>query len=206
MQKVVTINLNGNAYQLDQQGYDALHAYLERAEAQLSGNPDKVEIMRDLEQSIAEKCLRYLGPGKSVVTTADVEQILREIGPVDSDSPTPPSGTTSETSSSPRRLYQIREGALVSGVCNGLAAYFNVDPTMVRVAFAIAAVVEMSAYDQPPILTIGLYVLLMFIVPYAKTSEERAAAQGASASLPFKLQHAVEKVKAKFDGLHHKTH
>ena len=95
---------------------------------------------------------------------------------------------------------------MVSGVANGLAAYFNVDPTIVRVAFVAAAVVEMANYDRPPMLAIGLYVLLVFLVPYAKTSEERAAAQGASAGLPYKLQNAVEKVKAKFDGLHHKAH
>jgi phage shock protein PspC (stress-responsive transcriptional regulator) len=206
MQKVITINLNGNAYQLDEHGYDALRAYLERAEAQLGSNPDKAEIVRDLEQSIAEKCMRHLGPGKSVVTMAEIEQILREIGPVDGDSASAPRGSASDAAPSPRRLYQIREGAIVSGVCNGLAAYFNIDPTIVRVAFVIAGVIEMTHYDQPPVLTIGLYVLLMFIVPYAKTSEERSAAQGASASLPYKLQHAVERVKATFDGLHHRTH
>ena len=68
MQKVITINLNGNAYQLDESGYDALRAYLNHADAQLGGNPDKAEIIRDLEQSIAEKCMRFLGPGKSVVS------------------------------------------------------------------------------------------------------------------------------------------
>jgi phage shock protein PspC (stress-responsive transcriptional regulator) len=204
MQKVITINLNGNAYQLDEHGYDALRAYLERAEAQLVGNPDKAEIIRDLEQAIAEKCLRHLGPGKSVVTTVDVDQILREVGPVDSETATPPHSGPSDAPP-PRRLYQIREGAMVSGVCNGLAAYFNVDPTIVRVAFVIAGVLEMTYYDNPPVLTIGLYVVLMFLVPYAKTSEERAAAQGASASLPYKLQNAVERVKATVGGLHHRT-
>jgi phage shock protein PspC (stress-responsive transcriptional regulator) len=204
MQKVITINLNGNAYQLDEHGYEALRAYLEHAEAQLGGNPDATEIIRDLEQSIAEKCLRLLGPGKSVVTTAEIAQILREIGPVESAGAPPPSAP-SEGAPQPKRLYQIREGAMVSGVANGLAAYFNVDPTIVRVAFVVAAVAEMMHYDRPPILSIGLYVLLMFIVPYAKTSEQRAAAQGASAGLPYKLQNAVEKVKAKIPGLHPRT-
>jgi phage shock protein PspC (stress-responsive transcriptional regulator) len=203
MQKVITINLNGNAFQLDEHGYDALRVYLEHAEAQLGGNPDASEIIRDLEQSVAEKCLRLLGPGKSVVTTAEITQILREIGPVESGGATSGHPTaTSAATPQPKRLYQIREGALVSGVANGLAAYFNIDPTIVRVAFVAAAVVEMANYDRPPLLTIGLYVLLVFLVPYAKTSEERAAAQGASATLPYKLQNAVEKVKAKFDGLH----
>ena len=89
MQKVITINLNGNAYQLDEDGYEALRAYLEHAEAQLGGNPDASEIVRDLEQSIAEKCQRLLGPGKSVVTTAEIEQMLREIGPVESSAAAP---------------------------------------------------------------------------------------------------------------------
>ena len=203
MQKVITINLNGNAYQLDEHGYEALRAYLEHAEAQLGGNPDAPEIIRDLEQSIAEKCLRLLGPGKTVVTTPEIAQILREIGPVESAAA--PQSPSSDAALQPKRLYQIREGAMVSGVANGLAAYFNIDPTIVRVAFVAAAVVEMMRYDRPPLLSIGLYVLLVFLVPYAKTSEQRAAAQGASASLPYKLQNAVEKVKARF-GLHQRAH
>ena len=89
MQKVITINLNGNAFQLDEHGYEALRAYLEHAEAQLGGNPDASEILRDLEQSIAEKCQRLLGPGKTVVTTAEIAQMLREIGPVDSSAGAP---------------------------------------------------------------------------------------------------------------------
>ena len=64
MQKVITINLNGNAYQLDQSGYESLRAYLEHADEQLGSNPDKTEIIRDLEQSIAEKCVRVARPGK----------------------------------------------------------------------------------------------------------------------------------------------
>ena len=141
MQKVITINLNGNSYQLDEHGYEALRAYLEHAEAQLGGNPDASEILRDVEQSVAEKCQRLLGPGKTVVTTLEIAQILREIGPVESgaapESTIPPSG-----SKPPRRVYQIREGALVSGVANGLAAYFDIDPTIVRVAFVAAAVLR----------------------------------------------------------------
>lgn len=207
MQKVITINLNGSAYQLDEAGYEALRTYLAHAEAQLGANPDALEIIRDLEQSIAEKCQRLLGPGKSLVTTAEVEQILRDVGPVENGP-----GTTQSSKAGPsaapqaKRLFQIREGAMLSGVANGLAAYFNIDPTIVRVGFVIAAIAELINYDRPPVLAIGLYFLLVFLVPYAKTSEERAAAQGASASLPYKLQEAVEKVKAKFEGLHHRAH
>jgi phage shock protein PspC (stress-responsive transcriptional regulator) len=207
MQKVITINLNGTAFQIDERGYDELRAYLDYGESQLSGNPDALEILRDLEQSVAEKCQRLLGPGKTVVTAPEIGQILREIGPVETAGSAAwfSAAAAANASAPPKRLYQIREGAMVSGVANGLAAYFNVDPTIVRVAFIALAFVEMLNYDRPPLFAIGLYVLLMFLVPYAKTSEQRAAAQGASAGLPYKLQNAVEKVKARFDGLHHKA-
>jgi phage shock protein PspC (stress-responsive transcriptional regulator) len=204
MQKVITINLNGNAYQLDETGYEALRAYLDQAGAQLTGNPDRAEIMRDLEQSVAEKCARFLGPGKTVVSALEVEQILREIGPVDSEAASP-QPTTAQPAAHPRRLYQIREGAMLSGVCNGLAAYFNLDPTIVRVAFVVSAVLEMAITDDPPWMTVMVYVLLVFLVPYAKTSEQLAAAQGTSEGIPYKVQEVVERVKAKFAGLHHKV-
>ena len=83
MQKVISINLNGNAYQLDETGYDALHQYLASAERALANNPDRVEIMADLEQAIADKCQKFLGPNKSVVTAAEVGQIVKEMGPID---------------------------------------------------------------------------------------------------------------------------
>jgi hypothetical protein len=83
MHKVIVINLNGHAYQVDEIGHDALRAYLDRAEAQLRGNPDLAEIMADLEQAIGEKCQRFLNPHKTVVSAAEVEQILAEMGPVD---------------------------------------------------------------------------------------------------------------------------
>ena len=39
-----------------------------------------------------------------------------------------------------KRLYRIRDGRVVAGVCVGLAAYFGVDPTLVRLAFALLTV------------------------------------------------------------------
>ena len=39
-----------------------------------------------------------------------------------------------------RRLYRIRDGRIVAGVCTGLAAYLRVDPTLVRLAFALLTI------------------------------------------------------------------
>ena len=94
MQKVISINLNGNAFQFEEGGYDALRDYLARADRELKDNPDRAEIMADLEQAIADKCQKYLGPHKSVVTSAEVAQVIAEMGPVSSGSATDGAGQT----------------------------------------------------------------------------------------------------------------
>lgn len=199
MQKVFGVNLNGNAYQVEEEGYGALQAYLARAESTLLANPDRSEILADLEQAIAEKCQRFLGPGKTVVTSAEIDRILTEMGPVESG--TPPAageGATGQQETAgdqkagaapgaAKRLYQIREGAMLSGVCNGLAAYFNLDVTLVRVAFVILALLTKGVW-------ILIYAVLSFVIPYAKTSEERAAAHGQ----PFTAKDLIDRAKTNF--------
>ncbi len=37
----------------------------------------------------------------------------------------------------PKKLYRIQDGKMVAGVCGGLAEYFNIDPTVVRVGWVI---------------------------------------------------------------------
>jgi phage shock protein PspC (stress-responsive transcriptional regulator) len=202
MQKVISVNLNGNAYQLDESGYDALHEYLASAERALAGNPDRVEIMADLEQAIADKCLKFLERHKSIVTAAEIAQIVKEMGPID---PAPgeagagPEGAAAHgaaavrTGPQPRRLYRIPSGAMIGGVCNGLAAYFGVDVALVRIGFVLAAFLTKGA-------AILAYVVMMFIVPEAKTPEEQAAAGG----LPFNAKDVIDRAKQQYaEGTRH---
>jgi phage shock protein C len=36
-----------------------------------------------------------------------------------------------------KRLYRATEGKMIAGVCAGVAEYFNIDPTVVRVVWAV---------------------------------------------------------------------
>jgi phage shock protein PspC (stress-responsive transcriptional regulator) len=194
MQRVISINLNGNAYQLDESGYDRLRDYLADAERQLKENPDRVEIMADLEQAIADKCGKYLGPTKTVVSASEVDQIVVEMGPVDNAagaaddhaaaSGKPGTGAGEQQAMPPRRLHRIPNGAMIAGVCNGLAAYFRIDVTMVRIAFVAAAILTKGA-------GIMAYVFMMFVVPEAKTAEAHAAAAGE----PLNAKDVIERAK-----------
>jgi phage shock protein PspC (stress-responsive transcriptional regulator) len=78
----------------------------------------------------------------------------------------------------------VREGALIAGVCSGLAAFFSVDVTVVRLIFVLLTVVSSGVVALA-------YVVLMFVVPEANTSEEQAAARG----MPFNAQELIDRVK-----------
>ena len=41
---------------------------------------------------------------------------------------------------SKKRLYRVEEGSKLFGVCGGIAEYFDLDPTIIRVVWAILSV------------------------------------------------------------------
>ena len=36
-----------------------------------------------------------------------------------------------------KRLYKIEQGKMISGVCGGVAEYFDIDPSLVRIGWAL---------------------------------------------------------------------
>ena len=57
----------------------------------------------------------------------------------------------------PRRLYRSRTDQMIGGVCGGLGAYFNIDPTLVRLIVVLMAVFGGSG--------VLIYLILWIIVP-----------------------------------------
>lgn len=56
-----------------------------------------------------------------------------------------------------KRLYRINEGKVIAGVCGGVAEYFNIDPTVVRVIWAILGCFAFSG--------IVAYIIAALIIP-----------------------------------------
>jgi phage shock protein PspC (stress-responsive transcriptional regulator) len=89
-----------------------------------------------------------------------------------------------ESGRTPRRLYRISEGAMIAGVCNGIGAYFGVDPTLVRIAFVFLTLLWGSG--------LVIYVAMAFVVPEARSPEEKTAASG----FPETAQEFIRRAKA----------
>jgi phage shock protein C len=66
-------------------------------------------------------------------------------------------GGAAMTDTRTRTLYRSRTNRQIAGVCGGLAEYFHLDATLIRVIFAVLAVMGGSG--------LLLYVILWLVVP-----------------------------------------
>lgn len=57
-----------------------------------------------------------------------------------------------------KRLYRSSD-RVVAGVCGGIAEYFNIDPTLIRVAYVVLTLFSVAF---PGII---LYIILMILMP-----------------------------------------
>lgn len=189
MNKVVTISLNGNPYQLEEAAYDALRAYLDSARARLAGDPGMDEILADLEQSIAEKLTRLMASHKTVANAEDMRKALDEMGPVEGASGNPQSAEES-AGRDPKRLYTLPKQGIIGGVCAGIAAYLGLDVIVVRIIFVGLTMLTGGGW-------ILFYFIMMVFVPKASTAEEEARAEGK----PYTAQDVVDRAKEGVENL-----
>lgn len=57
----------------------------------------------------------------------------------------------------PRRLYRSRTDRRISGICGGLATYFKIDPTLVRLLFVLGLLLVGG--------TFWAYIIMMIVIP-----------------------------------------
>ncbi|MFY9552416.1 MAG: PspC domain-containing protein [Thermoanaerobaculia bacterium] len=73
------------------------------------------------------------------------------------------------SSQSPRRRLTRSRNKMIAGVCAGLAEYFELDPTLVRIAYVVVSILS-AAF--PGILA---YIILMFVMPPPDAPPQPAA-------------------------------
>lgn len=77
--------------------------------------------------------------------------------------PTPPNHS--------KKLYRSRHNRIIAGILGGIGEHFNLDPTLVRIVFAILLVASGFA----PLII--LYLILWFIIPEAPIGSEDVGKQ-----------------------------
>ncbi|SHL92731.1 phage shock protein C (PspC) family protein [Chitinophaga jiangningensis] len=185
MKKIININLSGRLIPIEDSAYEVLRQYLDSLKRYFAKEEGGDEIVTDIEARIAELFNDKLKNGAHCITDADVEAVKLSMGTpeqFDEDAPKDQHQQQSFAGAAPagdrprKRFYRDPEDKVVSGVCGGLGAYFNVDPVVFRIIFTLLV---LGSFGAAAI----VYIVLWVSAPYAETSAEKLEMRGEKVDL-----------------------
>ena len=172
MKKTLNIAIGGKSFIIDEDAHERLRNYLDTFRSRLTDEQGS-EVMNDIEARIAELLLSNLGSGQQSVSLALVNQITAQLGMPDGKPEFEENNETMEeqTMNNPvKKLYLDVEDRKVGGVCSGLAAYFDIDVTLIRVLFLAALFCGGFGF--------WLYVIIWIVAPKALTPAQKCELRG----------------------------
>ena len=216
MDKTKNISLGGFSFLIEENAYTALSQYLAEVRQHLQHNSDRDEIIFDVEQRMAE-LLKDRTANREVIMHQDVLYLIEVLGKpeqyvedeeADKATNAAPEATAKAFSTN-KLLYRDIDNRKIGGVLSGLAHYFNISPTMLRIAFTVLFTLFFMIGDWGWFSMIGdwgwfspmtgyrwlfplnsiswamlaLYILFWIIVPAALTTAQKLEMQGAAVTL-----------------------
>jgi phage shock protein PspC (stress-responsive transcriptional regulator) len=182
MKKTISINIASTAFHIDEDAYGKLQQYLKKLEAWFGDKEGGREIINDIESRLSELFAERINPKTGVITVSMVEEVTGIMGEpedfmaaggekAEKDDPGNSSGGSFTSAGSRKRLHRDIDNKVLGGVCSGIAAYFNMDPVLVRVIFAILPFLSFGVI-------IPIYIVLWIAVPAAITTAQRLEMRG----------------------------
>ena len=142
MEKIININLSGRILPIEESAYEKLKNYIASLRTYFNNETEREEIINDIEGRIAELLNEKIQRGAATINSDNIEEVISSMGrPQDFETEleSEPENKKNETKSSTpnKNLYRSLNDKVVGGVCSGIANFINIDPTIVRVLFAI---------------------------------------------------------------------
>ena len=172
MKKVINVSLGGRNFTLNEDAYNRLRTYLDHFKVRLTvPEYQKGEVMEEIEGRIAELFYQEVGGDSNrVVTQEMVEKVASALGMPDGSAENGSTTGAAFTSDMPRRLYRDVDNKRVAGVCSGLALYFDVDVTLIRILMLVALICGSAGF--------WIYIILWIAVPQADTPAKKCEMRG----------------------------
>lgn len=181
MNKTLSIALAGFSFTIDEQAYIKLSDYLNALRNSLDAS-EADEVMNDIEIRMVEIFKETLGK-REVINDTDVERVIAQIGtPEQIDEQEEAyfsegkqkqnKATGASYGNNPQKqLFRDPENAKLGGVCAGLASYFGIDATIMRLIWIAVFIIGFPL--APLFLFVGLlYVILWAVLPKAESASD----------------------------------
>ncbi|MCW9018579.1 MAG: PspC domain-containing protein, partial [Kangiellaceae bacterium] len=126
MNKVVSIEIAGQVFWIDEDAYEDLRNYLQKIRAQLEDDECADEIYKDIELRIAELLYGLHSDEKKAITQEQLDEVIEQVGFIEGEE------ESVEADSLPRKSYLEPQNRILAGVCAGLATRFKVPAFIIR--------------------------------------------------------------------------
>ena len=193
MNEIKKCSIAGISFTLEKDAYEALQTYIKSLNDTYKNNPDGEEIIADIEARIAELILSTQ-PAEGIVAKPLIDNIIKQLGSaeeIDEEGTESHAETIDQNGNPriPRRLYRDLENKKLGGVCAGVANYFDVDSTWIRLAMFIPLVitifgsVDIFRWIAPfsgnlfGFVIIG-YAIMWFTIPAASSARQKLEMKG----------------------------
>ena len=140
MNKVVTIELAGQVFWVDETGFDLLQHYLVQLKEQLAQHESSDDIFLDIQLRLAELLYQHQPNPNQCIQNDELLKIIDQIGLIEDEQPPKEPAT--------KRSYRDPNNRIIAGVCAGIGARLGVPAFLIRLIFL------------PTILFFGLGIVL----------------------------------------------
>ncbi|MCB0820213.1 MAG: PspC domain-containing protein [Bacteroidetes bacterium] len=181
MNKTISINLSGMLFNLEENAYEKLSAYLSKLRTSFQNIEGKEEILADIETRIAELFTEKL-KDKQVILEKEVDEVIERLGQpeeYDVETDEEPGASQKEsrdrrqqsyTTTENKRLFRDPDHSILGGVCSGAGHYLGVDAVWLRLAFVAA----LFFFGTGPL----LYIILWIVIPKAESTADKLQMRG----------------------------
>ncbi|MFN0255452.1 PspC domain-containing protein [Pedobacter ureilyticus] len=180
MNKTIIINIGNSIIHIEEEAYEILMVYLNEIKQHFAKNADDFEIVKDIENRIAEMFAEILQKGqKQVIDVADVRGVIAQMGSVQDFVNDEEEEVRTENFyanyNGVKKLYRDTDEGVIAGVCAGLGHYLNVEARWLRLAFFLLTFLAGTS--------ILVYLILWVVTPRASSRSERMEMKGEATNL-----------------------
>lgn len=190
MKKTINTNLGGLVFHIDEDGYLRLEKYLNALKAKFSNIEEQTEILQDIEYRLAEIFTEKIKHNREVINLQWVNEAIAQLGEPDeieqNDDDVKSSNSKSKTTIK-KKLFRNADDKIIGGVISGFCNFIGFEyVTLVRLLFIF---LTLASIGFPGVI---VYIIMMLIVPEAKTTSEKLQMKGEPTTLE-NIEEAVKK-------------
>lgn len=178
MKKTFTANINGKVFNIDEDAYNVLGTYLQQLRVTFGGNEGD-EIASDIEERMSEHFNECITPNHSVITFADVNNVIKIMGAPGDIAGNDDNGDAALKAQAPvgKRLYRNMKNKVFGGVVGGLASYLGWNATIMRILLVVLA---LFTYLWPLVV---IYLVVWMILPAVASPVDMLRMKGSSVTI-----------------------